>query len=187
MLVADRNALKANLTVGTLQNQLSMVLLYVNNFQSIAMETILLCGFAFTPIVETPYEHDHLYQRVIAYPFYLFNCTALMCGLFIASQSMIANMYGPAMALRGETPKAVAKAVDIMKHIQNQTMYVGAAGLSCLIISTVLLYFARIKWTFAIVTACIYALLYYMMLITGVKTYYEFHVENVDFGILKAG
>jgi hypothetical protein len=179
MLVADRNALKANLAKGTLQNQLSLVMLYKNNFNALATVGILISAFSYTGVNEVPYPHASLKDIYISYPFYFFNTISLMCWLFVSSQSTIATMYGPAMALRGSTAKAVAKAVSSMLAIQENVLAVGGVGIIATIISTNLLAFARVPYPIAIMMTFISTIISIIMISTVSNTYYLFRSKEI--------
>lgn len=125
MIAADRNMLKASLTRGILEIQLNLVNLYTSNLNAIATQAALVAGFAFTGIAETTYPGHGVVPLTLGYFYYFFDTLCLVSGLFAVSQATIVTLYGPAMALSGETPEAVTRSVVLMRDQQDFVFKVG--------------------------------------------------------------
>ena len=131
MIAADRNMLKASLTRGILEIQLNLVNLYTSNLNAIATQAALVAGFSFTGIAETTYPGHGVVPLTLGYFYYFFDTLCLVSGLFAVSQATIVTLYGPAMALSGETPEAVTRSVVLMRDQQDFVFKVGEVSHLC--------------------------------------------------------
>jgi hypothetical protein len=125
MIVGDRNMLKATIARGILEIQLNLVAFYTNNLAAFGDQAALIAGFAYTAVFEAVYPTNFQYQYYIAFPYYFFGTICLISSLFIVSQSTIVTMYGPAMALSGETPESVTSSVTNMRNQQTLIFKIG--------------------------------------------------------------
>lgn len=174
MIVADRNMLKASLAKGVLQIQLTLIQLYTSNLNAIGTQAALIAGFAFTGIAETPYPNDNFDDEVIEYFYYFFITLTLVSGLFAVSQATIVTLYGPAMALSGETPEAVTSSVSSMRGQQDFVFKVGGVAITSLFLSAICLSWARRPRGVATVNTLVYLTVYYLMVSEGRKAYMLF-------------
>lgn len=174
MIVADRNMLKASLAKGVLEIQLTLIQLYTSNLNAIGTQAALIAGFAFTGIAETPYPNDNFDDEVIEYFYYFFITVTLVSGLFAVSQATIVTLYGPAMALSGETPEAVTSSVSNMRGQQDFVFKVGGVAITSLFLSAICLSWARRPRGVASVNTIVYLGVYYLMVSEGRKAYLLF-------------
>lgn len=174
MIVADRNMLKASLAKGVLEIQLTLIQLYTSNLNAIGTQAALIAGFAFTGIAETPYPNDNFDDAVIEYFYYFFITLTLVSGLFAVSQATIVTLYGPAMALSGETPEAVTSSVSNMRGQQDFVFKVGGVAITSLFLSAICLSWARRPRGVATVNTLVYLGVYYLMLSEGRKAFLLF-------------
>jgi hypothetical protein len=171
MIVADRNMLKASLAKGVLEIQLTLIQLYTSNLNAIGTQAALVAGFAFTGIAETMYPQGDWIDGILEYFYYFFITTTLVSGLFAVSQSTIVTLYGPAMALSGETPEAVTTSVSNMRRQQDFVFKVGAVSVTSLFLSAIVLSWARRPKGVATLNTIVYLVVYYLMVTEGQKAY----------------
>jgi hypothetical protein len=147
MIVGDRNVMKANLARGALQIQLNLIQLYTSNLNAISTQAALVTSFEFTGIAETvwPYgQNSGVYlQDALIYLYYIVIIFGLVCGLFAVSQSTLVTIYGPGMALSGETPEAMTNAVSNMRKKQDYIITLCGISVTCLFFSCVFMAWAR--------------------------------------------
>ncbi|CAE7552949.1 unnamed protein product [Symbiodinium microadriaticum] len=174
MIVADRNMLKASLAKGVLEIQLTLIQLYTSNLNAIGTQAALVAGFAFTGIAETIYPQGEFVDGILEYFYYFFITTTLVSGLFAVSQSTIVTLYGPAMALSGETPEAVTTSVSNMRRQQDFVFKVGAVAVTSLFLSAIFLSWARRPKGVATLNTLVYLGVYYLMVTEGRKAYMLF-------------
>jgi len=166
--------LKASLAKGVLEIQLTLIQLYTSNLNAIGTQAALIAGFAFTGIAETPYPNDNFDDEVIEYFYYFFITVTLVSGLFAVSQATIVTLYGPAMALSGETPEAVTSSVSNMRGQQDFVFKVGGVAITSLFLSAICLSWARRPRGVASVNTIVYLGVYYLMVSEGRKAYLLF-------------
>jgi hypothetical protein len=143
MIVGDRNMMKASLAKGILEIQLYLVEFYTRNLSAFGDQGALLAGFAYTAIFEAVYPNRIVFQYWFSYPYYFFSTICLISSLFIVTQSTIVTMYGPAMALSGETPESVASSVLNMRRQQTLIFKIGIVAIASLYLSGICFSWAR--------------------------------------------
>ena len=179
MIAADKNLLQATLTQGVLQIQTSLIDLYTKNLNSIGTLAALVAGFAYTGVAEADYS-DTYPGDVLVYFYYFFDIVCLSMGVFCISQATIVTMYGPSLALNGDTSEAVTAAVGHMCDQQTFTFKIGAVSVTSLLISACLLTWARRDPGVGAMCMIIYLLVYALMVSEGKKAYDLFKIEDED-------
>lgn len=185
MIAADKNLLQASLTQGVLQIQTSLIDLYTKNLNSIGTLAALVAGFAYTGIAEADYTITYEGDPLI-YFYFLFDALCLTMGVFCISQATIVTMYGPSLALNGESADAVTTAVGHMCEQQAFTFMIGAISVTSLIISACVLTWARREAGVGAMCMAIYIVIYVFMLHEGKKAYELFKTEEEDAETAKA-
>ena len=179
MIAADKNKLQATLTQGVLQIQTSLIDLYTKNLNSIGTLGALVAGFAYTGVAEADYGQTTTSDGIV-YFYYFFDVLCLSMGVFCISQATIVAMFGPSLALNGDTAEAVTTAVGHMCDQQTFTFKIGAVSVTSLLISACLLTWARRETGVGAMCMIIYCLFYAAMLIEGKKAYMLFNVDDEE-------
>lgn len=185
MIAADKNHLQASLTQGVLQIQSSLIDLYTSNLNSIGTLGALVAGFAYTGIAEAVYP-DTSAEGGIIFFYYFFDIACLTFGVFCISQATIVTMYGPSLALNGETADAVTTAVSHMCDQQTFTFKIGAVSVTSLLLAACLLTWDRREAGVAAMCTVVYIAVYAFMVREGLKAYELFKIEDEDVGQMKA-
>jgi hypothetical protein len=174
MIVGDRNMMKASLAKGILEIQLYLVDFYTRNLSAFGDQGALLAGFAYTAIFEAVYPNKIVMQYWLSYPYYFFSTICLISSLFIVTQSTIVTMYGPAMALSGETAESVASSVLNMRKQQTLIFKIGIVAIAALYLSGISFSWARGPPGVASICTLIYVCGFYYMVKVGRETYLQF-------------
>ncbi len=178
MIAADKNLLQATLTQGVLSIQFQLVNLYTNNLTAIGTVCALVAGFAYTGYGEAPYSFVNEGNNILAYIYYPVDLVALSLGLFAVAQTTIATMFGPAMALNGDTPETVIKAVEHMSNCQTYVCQLGVLCVAALLLSGCIIGWVRLPRGVAAMNTVIYAGVGYVIYREGVKAYLLFKHDD---------
>ena len=178
MIAADKNLLQATLTQGVLSIQFQLVDLYTNNLTAIGTVCALVAGFAYTGYGEAAYSFVNKGDNILAYFYYPADLLALSLGLFAVAHTTIATMFGPAMALNGETPEMVIKAVEHMSDCQTYVCQIGVLCVSALLLSGCILGWARLPRGVAAMNTIVYASVGYVIYREGMKAYILFKHDD---------
>lgn len=166
--------MKASLTKGILEIQLNLVDFYTSNLSSFGDQGALLAGFAYTAIFEALYPSSTRMEYWISYPYYFFSTICLICSLFIVTQSTIVTMFGPSMALSGESSEAVISSVLNMRKQQTLIFKIGILAIASLYLSGICFTWARGPIGVSVLCTILYLGGFYVMVREGRKTYLMF-------------
>jgi hypothetical protein len=180
MLVADKQVLKANLAAGTLNIQLELVYLYVDNLNTITTLAALFMQFCETGTVETVWPDYGVKIYPLSVLYYIFVAISMLSCVLIIAVSTIETTWGPSMALNGNSHEDVMTAVEHMKDQQKFVMKVICVGGTSIIVSASLLCFAKEGIGVGFMEMCIYAIGLYFIASEGSKAYLIFHEGRAD-------
>jgi hypothetical protein len=179
MIAGDKNLLRATLTQGVLQIQITLVELYNNNINALATGTTLMASFAYTGLAEAYYPHnEHSFNEGLMYFYYFFDILSLAMGVFCICQATIVTMFGPSLALNGQTPEAVTNAVVHMQDQQSFIFWIAAISTVSLMIAMCMLGWARLDHGIAGMDTVLYLGALYLMVQEGQKVYEMFKLDE---------
>jgi hypothetical protein len=179
MIAGDKNLLRATLAQGVLQIQITLVELYNNNINALATGVTMIASFAYTGLAEAYFPHnDHPYNENLMYFYYFFVIVSLSVGVFCICQSTIVTMFGPSLALNGETHEAVINAVGHMQEQQSFVFWIAAVSTVCLMIAMCFLGWARLDPGIAAMDTVLYAGAIYLMVQEGIKVFEMFKLDE---------
>lgn len=170
MIAADKNKLKATLTQGVLQIQGLLIQLYGNNLTTLAAQAALIAAFSFTGYTEAGYNRTKLNDK-LAYPFYFINAICVVTSLFIVSQATLVSIFGPTMALNGNSSEAVQTAVLCMEEQQLFILKLACVSVTTLFIACAILSWAHMHTGPAVVVTVVFIAVYYNIIKHGRRAY----------------
>lgn len=118
MLLADKLDLTNKLKLNMLQIEERELNFYTQNCNTVGTQAALLAGFAFTGIVEAPW--DYLQDPANGVPFFLRFCTVaatllgMLAEVMCVVKSVQISIMGPGLAIRGPEG-SMARALTVMR------------------------------------------------------------------------
>jgi hypothetical protein len=173
MIAGDKNKLKASLTQGVLQIQGLLIELYGSNLNTLASQSALLAAFSFTGYTEATVNRTKL-NDVLAYPFYFINAITVVVSLFIVSQATLVSIFGPTLALNGNSAEAVQTAVNHMEEQQYFILKLACVSVTTLFIGCTLLSWTRMHYGPATIVTAVFITVYYNIIKHGRNSYETF-------------
>jgi hypothetical protein len=127
MIVADRLALKANIVQGISQNLQLLVDLYSTNLNSCGVQSSVIASIMYASLASTSLKDGYLNDEVrwLSGLYYGLSIVSLTASMSCVILCTIAAVYGPWLALTGESNEVIIKAVLEMKKTQQFVFYMG--------------------------------------------------------------
>lgn len=150
---------------------------------ALATQAALVAGLAFTALTTSldfgsgDEDNDDIVRdynnerKNISYVFYIFFTITLVSSLFVLSQSTVVVMFGPTMAIKGNSDEAVKVASS---HMRNQQMLIlRACGicLTSLFLAGIIMSWAMYNIITAIINTFIYIFSFYLLANEGLKAF----------------
>ena len=176
MIAADKNLLKASISQGTLRIQNKLIQLYQLNLDSIAVNGALMAIYSFKGFTTADYPNSDR-GHSIQYFYHPIDVISLICALFCVSQATIATVFGPSVALTGNNPDSMKKAVKHMRAQQQFCYKIGVVSISCLYVSIGLLSWVKLPDFVAPIVCVMLGIVYSLMLYHGKKTFELFQIR----------
>ena len=137
MILADKLDLQNKLKLNMLQIEERELNYYTQNAMTVGTQAALLAGFAFTGVIEAPW--DYLEERLVPEPVVaLCACSTLFGMLFqvlAIVKSVQISILGPGLALRG-SEGSMTRALSVMRHEQRRLHWQFYIGLGCFHVAT---------------------------------------------------
>ena len=114
MLAQDRIALSTSLQSAALEIRERELNLFHDSLGSVGTQAALFAGFAFSALVEFEIPEE-LTGGWVTWVFTLLCVITLILNLNCVVHAISVSVWGPGLALRGETPEDMIKAVNCMR------------------------------------------------------------------------
>lgn len=113
MIVADRLALKANIVQGISQNLQLLVQLYSTNLNSCGVQSSVMSSIMYASVSSTSFQDAFLNESKpwLSGLFYSLAILSLTASLSCVILCTIAAVYGPWLALTGESNAVIIKGI----------------------------------------------------------------------------
>jgi hypothetical protein len=171
MIVADKEALATELKQSSLSIQEKEINFFTSNFNSLATQSALLAGFAFSgacsSITQPPLnapdpsvraalsgietKDDH---TLLAFFFYASTAISMCLNLLVVISCTFCNMWGPGLALRGPNG-SMAKAVNGMDAERQEIFLFFGLGLWFLMLGLIAVAWCKAFWHNALLVTVI--------------------------------
>ena len=177
MIAANKRLIKANLSQGVVGIQGNLISLYASNLNSVSVSSALIAGFSFTAV--TSEDINGKASLVLGYFFYSLYTLSFITALWALAQSTICTMFGPSLALKGESEDSVKIASDHMREQQGFVFTIGIVSIVSLFMGSMIHTWAIYPVGIATITTIGYLVGMYIIMTFGSKAYYIF-VPPVD-------
>lgn len=182
MIAGDKNMLQASLTQGVLKIQTRLVTLYTNNLRALGIGGTRMSGFAAMASGAKIHHNLYPYNENMMYVYYFFDLLAFTMAVFCVCQATIVRVFGPTLALSGETPEAVMNAIRNMESEQTFVFKIAATAIISVMIAFCILGWMQLDHGIAAMDTVIYVGGIIMLVKRGRQTYNMFKWEG-KFGI----
>jgi hypothetical protein len=111
MIAADRLALQANIVQGISSNLRMLVDLYAGNLNSISVQATVLAALGYASVASTNFDNEKLNTQnpLLSGIYFFLSITCLICGILCVVLCTIAAVYGPRLALTGDSNAMIIK------------------------------------------------------------------------------
>ena len=115
MIAADRLALKANVVQGISQNLQLLVDLYSTNLNSCGVQSSVIASIMYASLASTSLDDTYLNENKpwLAGLYYSLSILSLTAAMSCVILCTIAAVYGPWLALTGESNEVIIKGLII--------------------------------------------------------------------------
>lgn len=179
MIAANKRLIKANLSQGVTGIQNNLINLYQSNLNAVAVTSALIAGFAFTAVTNGELGGNHLKDTVLSYFYYSLFTLSFVCAIWALSQATICMMFGPSLALKGQSEDSVQIAADHMRTQQNFVFAIGSVAVTSMFMGACVLSWSIYPVGIAVITTIGYTAGFYLLAWYS-RTAYNIFVPQVD-------
>jgi hypothetical protein len=176
MIVADKEALATQLKRSSLIIQEKEINFFTSNFNSLATQSALLAGFAFSALSSIDTKDDH---TLLAFFFYASTAISMCLNLLVVISCTFCNMWGPGMALRGPDG-SMAKAVSGMDAERQEIFLFFGLGLWFLMLGLIAVAWCKAFWHNAVLVTFIAVVFMQLFLRYTRRIWNRFSLENTE-------
>lgn len=115
MIAADRLALQANVVQAISSNLRMLVDLYAGNLNSISVQATVLAALGYASVASTNFNNERLNSenKIISGLYFATAITCLICAMLCVILCTIAAVYGPQLALTGDSNATIIKGIVV--------------------------------------------------------------------------
>jgi hypothetical protein len=135
MIAADKKVLEANLKKGALAIQYKLVFLHTDNLNALATNAALLTALALVALWETTYMTGEVPDWFVGFIYYGLACVSAVSGMLAYTQGSVEVIWGPVVALSGNSQDEVSQATRRMKTQEEEGVVWGAISCVTLILT----------------------------------------------------
>lgn len=180
MIAANKRLIKANLSQGVVGIQSNLIGLYQSNLNAVGVSAALIAGFSFSAVTNGSLSaFSSTANEALGYFYYSLFTISFVTSLWTLAQSTVSTMFGPSLALKGESEDSVQIASDYMRDQQTFVFSIGCVAITSLFMGACVLSWAIYPVGIAVITTFGYVIGYYCLAFYGIQAYNTF-VPPVD-------
>jgi hypothetical protein len=182
MIHADKNYLKATLSMGMLQIQTALIDLYVGNLQSLGTIAALIAALAMKGFLETDWPiKEYVDTPTTEYLYYIFNLLSFTLAAYATSQAMFVTIKGPSTALQGDNAEVVLKVADKIRDGRLYCLKLSFMSITFFFFASILLYYTKVPNGLAIYMSLVFLSGYVLFVYESYKCFKIFNPEKSDY------
>jgi hypothetical protein len=180
MIAGDKNMLQASLTQGVLKIQTRLVTLYTKNLRALGIGGTRMSAFAAMASGAKIPHNLYVYNESMMYFYYFFDLLAFCMGVFCVCHATIVRVFGPTMALTGDSPETVMTAIRNMQAEQTFVFKIAATAIMSVMTAFCILGWMRLDHGIAAMDTVIYVGGMILLVKRGRQTYEMFKWEGEE-------